>query len=60
MWRDVYQGVVGLYYNIFHHLESINMLDPDNDLLSTQNLHPPYQLAPEVLEGSMGETPNAI
>ena len=32
MWRDVYQGVIGLYRDLFYYLESINMLDPDNDL----------------------------
>ncbi len=62
MWRDVYQGVVGLYYDIVHHLESMNMLDPDNELhlFCLQSLHPLYQQAPAVLEGSMGEAPNAI
>ena len=32
MWRDVFQGVVGLYYSLFHYLEGINILDIDNDL----------------------------
>ena len=32
MWRDVYQGVLRLYYDIFHYLESIHMLDPKNDI----------------------------
>ena len=31
MWKDVYQGVVGLYYNLFYYLETVNLLDPDND-----------------------------
>ena len=32
LWRDVYQGVVGLYYALFYYLEEINILDPDNDM----------------------------
>ena len=31
MWRDVYQGVLFMFKNIFYHLESISLLDPDND-----------------------------
>ena len=30
MWRDVYEGVLGFYYTLFSHLESVNMLDPNN------------------------------
>ena len=32
MWRDVYQGVLGLYYDLFSHLESCRMLDPNSDI----------------------------
>ena len=32
MWRDVYQGVLGLYYNLFYYLETKSVLDPNNDL----------------------------
>ena len=32
LWRDVYQGVLGLYRDLFSHLESSKMLDPNNDL----------------------------
>ena len=32
MWRDVYEGVIGFYRELFYHLESVSMLDPDNDL----------------------------
>lgn len=32
LWRDVYQGVVGLYYALFTYLEEINILDPNNDI----------------------------
>lgn len=32
LWRDVYQGVIGLYYALFHYLEETNILDPDNDI----------------------------
>ena len=32
MWRDVYQGVVGLYHSLFTYMESIGILDPDSDV----------------------------
>ena len=32
LWRDVYEGVVGLYHSLFTHLESVNLLNPDNDI----------------------------
>ena len=32
MWRDVYEGVLGFYHGLFYHLESVGMLDPNNDL----------------------------
>lgn len=32
MWGDVYEGVIGFYRELFYHLESVSMLDPDNDL----------------------------
>ena len=32
MWRDVYQGVTGLYHSLFYHLENINLFNPDNEL----------------------------
>ncbi len=32
LWRDVFQGVLKLYYGLFHHLESIGYLDPDNEV----------------------------
>ena len=32
MWRDVYQGVLGYFHDLFYHLESVGMLDPMNDL----------------------------
>ena len=32
MWRDVYEGVLGFYHGLFNHLESVSMLDPNNDL----------------------------
>ena len=31
LWRDVYEGVVILYHSLFTHLESVHMLDADND-----------------------------
>ena len=32
LWRDVFQGVLRLYYDLFYYLEDINMLDPLNEL----------------------------
>ncbi len=32
MWRDVYQGVLGLYHDLFTFMESINILDPNDDI----------------------------
>ena len=32
LWKDVYQGVLGLYHNLFYYLEEMNLLDPDNDV----------------------------
>jgi hypothetical protein len=32
MWRDVYEGVAGFYYALFSHMESVNILDPDDDV----------------------------
>ena len=32
MWRDVYEGVLGFYHGLFYHLESVSLLDPNNEL----------------------------
>ena len=32
MWRDVYQGVLDIYYRLFYFLESNDLLDPNNDI----------------------------
>lgn len=32
MWRDVYEGVLSFYHGLFHHLESVHLLDPSNAL----------------------------
>ena len=32
LWRDVYQGVLGLYHDVFCHIEELNMLHPDSDV----------------------------
>lgn len=32
MWKDVYQGVLGLYHDLFHHLECSRLLDPSSSL----------------------------
>ena len=31
MWRDIFEGVIGFYHS---HLESVNMLDADNDFFA--------------------------
>jgi hypothetical protein len=31
MWRDVFQGVLCIYYNLFHFMEEQNIMDPLND-----------------------------
>ena len=30
LWRDVYIGVLSLYYHLFYYLEDNNLLDADN------------------------------
>ena len=32
LWKDVYQGVLGQYYDLFYYLEEVNLLDPNNDV----------------------------
>jgi len=32
LWRDVYEGVTGLYHSLFFYLENIGLLDPSNEL----------------------------
>ena len=32
LWRDLYDGVTGFYYGLFCHLESVEILNPDNDI----------------------------
>ena len=32
LWKDVFQGVLKLYYGLFNHLENIGFLDPTNSL----------------------------
>lgn len=32
LWRDVFQGVLSFYRELFYHLEALGMLDTDNDL----------------------------
>lgn len=31
MWRDVYQGVLRLYHDLFYHMEDLELLDPVNE-----------------------------
>ena len=32
LWRDLFQGCTVLYYNLFYHMESEGLLDPDNGI----------------------------
>lgn len=32
LWRDVYEGVLDFYYRLFHHLETVSMLNPNDDV----------------------------
>lgn len=32
LWRDVFEGCLCLFYELFHYLESEDLLDPDNDV----------------------------
>jgi len=32
LWKDVFQGVLGVYYNLFYYLEEIHLLDPNDDI----------------------------
>ena len=32
LWRDVFSACLILYYNLFYHMEEINILDIDNDI----------------------------
>ena len=41
MWRDVLQGVLSFYRELFYHLEALGMLDADNDVLF--RFHSTYQ-----------------
>lgn len=45
LWRDVFEGVLMLYYHLFYYLESVQMLDPSDDV-STFCLH--YVFVPRI------------
>ena len=32
LWRDVFEGVLMLYYNLFYYMENIEMLNPSDDI----------------------------
>jgi len=32
LWRDVFQGCIGLHYQLLHNLERIGLLDPCNEI----------------------------
>jgi len=40
MWHNVYQGVTGLYNNLFSPLENVYLLNPDNCFVSTTFSYP--------------------
>ena len=32
LWRDLFQGCTSLFYDLFHHLEEVGLLDIDNEV----------------------------
>lgn len=32
LWRDVFDGVLYIYYHLFHHLEQVSVIDPSNEM----------------------------
>ena len=56
MWRDVYQGVISLFRDLFYHLEAINMLDPNSDvhIFCLHCVHSLYQQKLEIMDRSVG------
>ena len=32
LWQDLFEGVLYVYYHLFHHMESFSQLDPSNSL----------------------------
>ena len=32
LWRDVYDGVINIYYELFHHLEDCGVLQPTDEI----------------------------
>ena len=32
LWRDLYYQVIFIFYNLFHHMETCHVLNPDNDV----------------------------
>ncbi|XP_074652766.1 uncharacterized protein LOC141907096 [Tubulanus polymorphus] len=32
LWRDVFEGVLSMFYNLFHHMKLIGILSPDNEV----------------------------
>ena len=32
LWRDIFEGVTGLFYHLFYNLEDNSVLDPSNDV----------------------------
>lgn len=32
LWRDVFDGILYIYYHLFHHLEQLSVIDPSNEM----------------------------
>ena len=32
LWRDLYEGVIYIYYHLFHHLDEVLVIDPSNEM----------------------------
>ena len=62
MWRDVYKGVLDFYHRFFNHLESIDILDPDNAVhlfLPPCCLSSTNKQTSKIMEGGMDQTCHA-
>ena len=63
LWRDVFEGVLMLYYNLFYYMENIEMLNPSDDICLFC-LHyvfiPPHQSNIERMERSMDQSSDVI
>ena len=63
LWRDVFEGVLMLYYNLFYYMENIEMLNPSDDImliLPALCFYPPHQSNFECMERSMDQSSDVI